>query len=161
MVPKQPQDGSAPVAAKSPAIVIRERISWAPLLMTAALVSTVMAALLTISQPRSVAAAVPVPAVPAPAVVSYQSPLGLKVVTRKQQVDIRWDRDSALIAKAEKGLMKVTEGETIHDISLDRRDLREGYVAYSARTNDVRIQLDVTQADGTTTSESARVVAIP
>lgn len=124
-----------------------------PLLTTTALFSIGTAAVLTLAAPQRQVAAAPS--------VAYQSPLGLKVTSRKQQLDIRWDHTCAAITKADKALMKVTEGEMTELIPLDRRDLQDGSVAYSPMTNDVRIRLEVSEKDGSSVSESARAVAIP
>ena len=59
-----------------------------------------------------------------------------------------------------KGLLKVTEGESIKSIPLDLRDLQDGFVSYLALTSEVRVSFEVTEASGITVSESARVVAI-
>jgi len=129
--------------------------SWMPLLVTTAIFIVATAAVMVISErPQQVAAAAVENTV-------NQSPLGLKVTSRKQQVDIRWDHECAAIIQAEKGVMRVTEGELSEVIPLDRRDLRDGSVSYSPMTKDVRIRLEVTGPDGASVSESARVVAIP
>jgi hypothetical protein len=44
---------------------------------------------------------------------------------------------------------------------LDARELQEGYVAYTPKTNDVSIRFEVTAVNGAATAESIRVVAIP
>jgi len=46
-------------------------------------------------------------------------------------------------------------------VPFEARELREGYVAYTPKTNDVSIRFEVTGADGAATTESIRVVAIP
>jgi len=126
-----------------------------PLLVTTVLFSTGTAAVMVKWKPPQEVAAASIKN------TINQSPLGLKVASRKQQVEIRWDHECAAVVQADKGIMKVTEGEMSELIPLDRRDLRDGSVSYSPMTNDVRIRLEVTGADGKSTSESARVVAIP
>jgi hypothetical protein len=128
--------------------------SWMPLLATTALFSIATAGVILRSESRHSAAASVEHTV-------QQSQLGLKVASHKQQVDIRWDHECPAIVHADKGIMKVTEGEMSEVIPLDRRDLRDGSVSYSPMTNDVRIRLEVMEPDGATVSESARVVAIP
>jgi len=105
----------------------------------------------------------PAPAAQAPVgtAAAYQSPLGLRVTTRKQQIEIRWDHDLPAVLKPVKGLVKITEGEMTKSIPLDWRDLQDGYVAYAPLTSDVRVRLEVTGADGATVTESARAVTIP
>jgi hypothetical protein len=85
----------------------------------------------------------------------------LRVATRNQQVEIRWDHNLVAAFKSGKGLIKITDGDMAKLIPLDWRDLQDGYVAYAPLTNDVRVRLEVTATDGTTFTESARVVAIP
>jgi hypothetical protein len=89
------------------------------------------------------------------------SPLGLKVMSKKQQVEIRWNHDLGTTLKASKALMKISEGEITQALPLNQRDLQDGFVAYTPLTNDVRVRFEVTVPDGTTVSETARVVAIP
>jgi hypothetical protein len=95
------------------------------------------------------------------ATAGYESPLGLKVTSRKQQLEIRWDHALGAVLNGGKGVIKITEGEVTELIPMDRNDLQDGYVSYTPMTNDVRIRFEVNQADGTSVTESARVVAIP
>jgi len=129
--------------------------SWMPLLATTALFSIATAAVIMRSEFSHAVAAASVEN------TVNQSPLGLKVASRKQQVDIRWDHECAAIVRADKGIMKITEGEMSEVIPLDRRDLRDGSVSYTPMTNDVRIRLEILGPGGASVSESARVVAIP
>ena len=46
-------------------------------------------------------------------------------------------------------------------VLFDSLELKSGYVAFTPKTNDVGIRFEVTAADGTATTESIRVVAIP
>lgn len=128
---------------------------WMPLLVTTALFSIATAAVMVRSESTHQVAAAPVEN------TVNQSPLGLKVASHKQQVDIHWDHECAAIVQAEKGIMEVTEGEMSEVIPLARRDLRDGSVSYIPMTNDVRIRLEVTGPGGASISESAHVVAIP
>jgi hypothetical protein len=149
----------APVLVrKAPIAAFQDQVPWMRLLTTTALFSIVTGALLVALDSRRP------PAPTAPAVqtaAQYESPLGLKVTTRKQQVEIRWNHDCQAVRGADKGFMKITEGEMTELIPLDRRDLQDGFVAYTAMTNDVRIRFEVNQRDGSSLTESARVVTIP
>ena len=89
------------------------------------------------------------------------SPLGLKVTIRPQQLQIRWNQRSAPILAAEKAVLRITEGNVTEKILFDHEELRDGYVAYAPKTNDVYIRLEVNGPDGNSTPESVRVVAIP
>jgi hypothetical protein len=124
------------------------------LLATTALFSIVTGATLVAldsNYPAAAAAAVET--------TTNQSPLGLRVTIQKRQMEIRWDHDSVAALKAGKGLMKITEGDTTKLIPLDLRDLQDGSVSYKSLTNDVRVRLDVTGADGAFVTESTRAVA--
>ena len=90
-----------------------------------------------------------------------ETALGLTVASRSHQLEIRWNRESATIAAADKGVMRITESGTTEVVPFEQDQLRDGYVAYTPKTNDVSIRLEVTGKDGGTTSESIRSVAIP
>ncbi len=128
------------------------------LLTTTALFSIGTAAVLVGLDSRQPATAA---AASVQATAGYESPLGLKVTSRKQQLEIRWDHALRAVLNGSKGVIKITEGEMTELIPLDRHDLQDGYVSYTAMTNDVRIRFEVNQPDGTSVTESARVVSIP
>jgi hypothetical protein len=135
----------------------REPISWIRLLGTTALFSIVTGTILVSLDSKH-------PATAAAATVETstdQSVLGLKVTIRKQQMEIRWDHDSVAALRPSKGLMKITEGETTKLIPMDWRDLQDGSVSYAPLTNDVKVRLDVTSADGALVTESARAISLP
>jgi hypothetical protein len=87
--------------------------------------------------------------------------LGLRANSEPHQLQIYWNRAAPVIASAITGTMSISEDGVTEAIPFEAHDLREGYVAYSPRTNDVSIRLEVTAGDGTATCESIRVVAIP
>jgi hypothetical protein len=89
-----------------------------------------------------------------------QPVLGLSVIARPHQVEIRWNRDSAAIQASERGVMKISEAGVTQIIPFDQRQLKDGYVSYTPTTTDVRITMNVTGPDGATKSESIRAVAI-
>lgn len=151
-VPKQ----TAPPPVHSPG---RDRIRWSRLLPTAALMVVGIGALqLATSSNRTAAAEV---AAPAAAEAGSETRLGLTVTSRQQQLDIRWNRESPVIAASDKGVMRITEDGITEVVPFDQDQLRDGYVAYTPKTNDVSIRLEVTGKDGGATSESIRSVAIP
>ena len=86
--------------------------------------------------------------------------LGLTVTTHPHQLEIRWNQQSAEIEASDQGLMKITDDGITESVPFDPSQLRDGYVAYTPKTTDVSIRLEVTGKDGTT-SESIRSVAIP
>jgi len=59
------------------------------------------------------------------------------------------------------GTMKITDDGITEAVPFDQGQLRDGYVAYTPKTNDVSIRLEVTGKDGGTASESTRWVSIP
>jgi hypothetical protein len=87
--------------------------------------------------------------------------LGLSVKALPHQLEIRWNRQAGPIAASEKGEMKITEEGITESVPFDQSQLQDGYVAYTPKTNDVSIRLEVTGKDGATSSESVRTVAIP
>jgi hypothetical protein len=134
--------------AKPRSGLVHDSSSWLRLLITTALFSLATGAILIGLDSG--------PAAPA----AQTSQLGLRVTAQKQQVEIRWDHVAVAALNPVKGLLKITEGETIKSIPLDRSDLQDGFVSYSALTNEVRVSFEVTEASGITVSESARMVAI-
>ena len=138
----------------------KQPISWMGLLTTTAVFSVVTGAVVVgfdSKRPTSAAASTTVETASA----TSQSPLGLRVTSRKQQVEIRWDHNSRPVTNASKAVMKITEGETTELIRLDHRDLQDGFVSYTPMTKEVQVRFVVIAPDGTSVSESARVVAIP
>ena len=135
----------------------REGIRWSHLLPTAAVVVLGICALqLATNSNHSVSAA---PS--ATGTQSKQTSLGLAVVSRPHQLEIRWNRESAAIADSDRGVMKITEAGLTQAIPFDQRQLRDGYVAYTPTTTDVRITFDVTGQNGAMTTDEIRAVAIP
>jgi hypothetical protein len=92
---------------------------------------------------------------------SDERSLGLSVTSRQRQLEIRWNRESAAVATSIKAVMRITEDGITEVVPFDQTQLRDGYVAYTPKTNDVSIRLEVTGKDGGTMSESVRSVAIP
>jgi len=151
-------------APEAPASAPGEGIQWFRLLPTAAIV--VMGIILTQMawNARGTASAGPAPAAEAalPATEPVrETPLGLKVTLEPHQLEIRWNRAAPAITTATKGKMSMSEAGVTETVPFDAQELREGYVAYGPKTNDVRIRLEVTAQDGAATTESIRVVAIP
>lgn len=140
-----------------------EPIRWSRLLPTAALMVFGIGALqLAMDYNHTVAASPSVTETAPDAAVSNDQPLlGLTVTSRPHQLEIRWSRASPAILESDRGVMKITEDGITESVPFDQTQLRDGYVAYTPKTNDVSIRLEVTGKDGGTTSESLRSVAIP
>jgi hypothetical protein len=88
---------------------------------------------------------------------STASTPALRVERRGGYLDVRWNRDAPDSVRAERGLLEITDGSARQQLRLDAGQLRTGSVAYSPRTNDVSIRLELFGAAGTR-SESLRVV---
>jgi hypothetical protein len=136
----------------------RKPIAWKRLSVTTALFSVVTGSVLVALD--SSHAAPPV-AEPVENTTGSQSPMGLRVIARKQQVEIRWDHDLVAALRPGNGLMRITEGDRTKLIPLDGRDLQDGSVSYTPRTSDVHVRFEIIGADGVRITESTRVVAIP
>ncbi|HEX5227412.1 MAG TPA: hypothetical protein VFW44_06860 [Bryobacteraceae bacterium] len=98
---------------------------------------------------------------PAPAESNDRTNLGLTVNSLANLLEIRWNRESRAILASAGGTMKITENGVTETVPIDPAQLRDGYVAYGPKTNDVSIRLEVTGRHGDRTSESVRSVAIP
>ncbi|MBZ5609046.1 MAG: hypothetical protein LAP38_12365 [Acidobacteriia bacterium] len=137
---------------------------WARLLPTAALaIASVVLLLVLGDRGRTAVRTAPAAeSVTTPATAaSYASPLGLRVTSKPQQLQVYWNRDAAAIHDASKGVMKVSDGEVSEVIPFDVRQLQDGYLVYRPQTNDVSVRLEVDQRNGQPVSESVRVVAMP
>jgi hypothetical protein len=149
----------APVSAPQPPAKLsapQDGIRWLRLLPTAALVAIAIGALqMATNSSRTVAAASETTR------IATAAGLGLTVTTHPHQLEIRWNRESAVIEASDRATMKITDDGITESVPFDQSQLRDGYVAYTPKTSDVSIRLEVTGKDGGTTSESIRSVAIP
>ncbi len=137
----------------------RGGIRWWQLLPTAALFTLGTIAAQTGFDFHSTAA----PTAAVSSTAGYLSSLGLKVTSLPHQLEIRWDREARAIRTAESGELRITEGGVVvtEVVPIAKRQLQDGYVAYTPLTNDVSIEFAVKAADGSTTAESIRAVAMP
>jgi hypothetical protein len=168
--PKPQKEGRA--SAPAP-LATGNGIRWLRLLPTAALVAICIVALqlVTNSNHTSDAAVATAEsagseihanvATPDLAQTKNENGLGLTVTARQHQLEIRWNRDSQAIAACDKAVMRITDDGITEAVPFEQSQLRDGYVAYSPKTTDVSIRLEVTGKNGGTTSESIRSVAIP
>jgi hypothetical protein len=150
----------APQATAAPAASSGERIRWSRLAPTAVLVAISIGAIQLATSSRNTTAA-STSSSETVAAAQPETALGLRVTSRPHQLEIRWNRESATIAASDQGVMRITEAGTTEAVPFDQDQLHDGYVAYTPKTNDVNIRLEVTGKDGSTTSESVRSVAIP
>lgn len=92
----------------------------------------------------------PKPAAIAPA--SFQ--LGLTAEARDENLYIRWNRESAAIAAAERGRLEIHDGRFMRTVDLDASSLRTGSVMYPPLTNAVGLRLQLTIKGTTSVSET-------
>jgi hypothetical protein len=90
-----------------------------------------------------------------------ERPLGLRVTSKPQQVEVVWDHSSQAIRQAEKGIMRISDGDLTEAVPMDARQLQDGSIVYRRLTNDVSVRMEVNERDGRQVSESVRVVATP
>ncbi len=149
---------------EAPEVAATADIRWSRLWPTAVLVVLAITAtqILWNSRGTTSAHSAPTYGATAPATApAEQTPLGLKVVSQPHQLEIRWNRSSPTVIAALKGTMSISEAGVTEQVPFGIQELREGYVAYTPKTNDVSVQFQVTTTDGAATTESVRVVAIP
>jgi hypothetical protein len=156
---KAPESRGKPTA---PPLASANRVNWPRLIPTAALGMIVVWVLqLAIDSPHATAPSSARQSAPPKAESSDRTNLGLTVTALSNQFQIRWNRQSRAILASDHGVMRITENGITEVVPFDPGQLRDGYVAYGPKTNDVSIRLQVTGKDGAMTSESVRLVAIP
>ncbi len=79
----------------------------------------------------------------APARAEVQASLGLAVERRGNDLVISWNRNAAMIAKADFGMLLIRGSEVSRDIPLTAEELRSGSVVYASSAEQVRFQLNV------------------
>jgi len=132
-------------------------IRWSRLLSTSAIVVAAVIAMQVAWNSRG-PGSVPVTEASSGAGV-YETPLGLTATSLPAQLEIRWNRSAAAVAAAIEGSMNISDGGVTKSIPFDTRELQEGSVAYTPKTNDVSIRLQVRALDGGVTEQSIRVMA--
>lgn len=138
------------------------RVEWSRLLPTATLAMIMVGVLQLVIDSHHAAALPPSNQSTPPSVESGdRTNLGLTVTALSNQFQIRWNRESRPILASDRGVMRITENGITEAVPFDPAQLRDGYVAYGPKTNDVSIRLEVTGKDGAMTSESVRLVASP
>jgi hypothetical protein len=138
------------------------RAEWLRLLPTAALaIIMVGARQLVIDSQRAAALPPSNQSTPPLEESGDRTNLGLTVTALSNQFLVRWNRASPAILASDHGVVKITENGITEAAPFDPAQLRDGYVAYGPKTNDVSIRLEVTGKDGAMTSESVRLVATP
>jgi len=145
-----------------PPFISVNRVEWLRLLPTATLGMIMVGVLQLVINSHHEAALPPSNQSTPPLVESGdRTNLGLTVTALSNQFQIRWNRESRAILASDHGVMRITENGITEAVPFDPAQLRDGYVAYGPKTNDVSIRLAVTGKDGAMTSESVRLVATP
>ena len=80
---------------------------------------------------------------PAPATVSNDSVLGLKLERSGTAWKLSWDANSPAVKDATDGHLLITDGVIHRDLPLALSDLRGGTIIYTPLTDDVVLQLEV------------------
>ena len=87
------------------------------------------------------------------------SPLSLRVERTSGGMLLTWNRDLAVIQKATKVVLSISDGDRHENIQLDPNQVRTGSILYPPITGDVSFQMEVTDPrQSKTTSESLRVL---
>jgi hypothetical protein len=159
--PRPPAPKAEPMPAPPLYSRMQDGIRWSRLLPTAGLAVLGICALQLATNSNHSVSAAPSPAKTGSATPGNPGQLGLSVVSRPHQLEIRWNNELAAITQSDRGLMKITEGGTTQAVPFDQRELREGYVSYTPTTSEVSITFDVTGQNGATATESIRSIAIP
>ncbi len=88
------------------------------------------------------------PASPAaPARAEVKASLGLAVERRGTDLVVSWNRNAAMIAKADFGMLLIRGTGVSRDIPLTAEELRSGSVVYGSTAEQVRFQLNVVVGD--------------
>ena len=87
------------------------------------------------------------------------SPLSLRVERTSGGMLLTWNRDLAVIQRATKVVLSISDGDRHENIQLDPNQVRTGSILYPPITGDVSFQMEVTDPNQSkTTSESLRVL---
>jgi hypothetical protein len=89
------------------------------------------------------------------------SPLGLRVTSEPERVEVFWDHGSSAIKGAEQATIRISDGDMAESVPFDAKQLQDGSLVYRPRTNDISIRMEVNERDGRRISESVRAVTTP
>lgn len=148
---------------ETPAVAPSDGIRWARLLPTAALVVIAIIAtqaLLISKRTKPTESPATEAAKPAPASARV-TPLGLQAISQPRQMEIRWNPVAPAILSAVRGTMSISGAGITDGIRFDTLALREGYIDYTPKANDLHIRFEVRAANGVATTESIQVAGLP
>jgi hypothetical protein len=76
-------------------------------------------------------------------------------------MEIRWNPVAPAILSAVRGTMSISGAGITDGIRFDTLALREGYIDYTPKANDLHIRFEVRAANGVATTESIQVAGLP
>ena len=83
--------------------------------------------------------------------------LSLRATRREGDLELTWNRDSALIASATSGTLSIQDGDSTRQVSFDAAQLRDGSLVYLPKTDQILMRLTVTTPTSTA-AESVMVI---
>jgi hypothetical protein len=93
--------------------------------------------------------------------VVVANPIGLQVDSAGGLLEIAWDPISVAAMTSSGGFLTIRDGNLLKEVRLDSGEIRSGHLYYGPRNPDLGIRLEVARDDGSTASESVRVVGPP
>jgi hypothetical protein len=107
---------------------------------------------------RAISTPTPTNAAPASAPQAPSRPsLSLHAIRRGADLELTWNRDSALIADAISGTLSIQDGESTRLVPFDAAQLQDGSLLYSPRADQILMRLTVTTPNASAT-ESVTVI---
>jgi hypothetical protein len=79
--------------------------------------------------------------------------MGLHVTQNGNDLHVQWNRQSAAIQKARRGVLAINDGVYTKSVSLDADHLQTGSVVYRYSSGDVRFRLEVYPRERTTVAQ--------
>ena len=77
------------------------------------------------------------------------------------QLMVRWDHDSDAVARAERGVLNITDGTASRTVELNTDDVKRGVVIYQRQAEDVEVRLQLLDGNAVVASEMARYLGPP
>ncbi|MEO8100731.1 MAG: hypothetical protein ABI811_23740 [Acidobacteriota bacterium] len=87
-------------------------------------------------------------------------PLGLVMMEREGQLEVRWNSTNRAILRATGGSLKIHDGDADLSVPLSRSELGDGRYLYSRKGGDVEVQMEV-NSDAGVQHESSRFLGRP
>ena len=85
-------------------------------------------------------------------------PLRLSAAEKGNKLEVSWDRTTAAIGRAKRGVLSISDGPNKKDVELSETQLRTGTVLYSWLSSEVAFKLEVFTKGRESVSESIRVM---